>query len=187
MGRNLATLFVAVCLLAAVPHYLEKYQAASKRNRAAADAATSLASEPPAASVAVAQINPAIKPPSGRIMQLEADPSGHFRGDFRINGMELQGLVDTGATYVALNMATARRLGVHLAQSDFIHPVMTANGETKAAVATLDRVEIGNIRVTRVDAVVLSDDALQNSLIGMSFLNRLASYKVEGRTLTLKE
>lgn len=186
MGRYLTSLFVAVCLLAAVPHYLEQYGAGAKRDRTT-DAGATVPAAAPTASVAVAEVNPAPTRTSGRMVRLAADPSGHFRGDFRINGTELQGLIDTGATYVALNVATARRLGVHLAQSDFIHPVMTANGETKAAIATLERVEIGNIRVARVDAVVLSDDALQNSLIGMSFLSRLASYRVEGRTLTLKE
>ena len=50
---------------------------------------------------------------------------------------------DTGASLVAINVSTARRLGFSPAALDFQHQVRTANGSTKAAYVVLDRIEIG--------------------------------------------
>ncbi len=125
--------------------------------------------------------------PNGGTMRLRADAQGHYSGDFRINGRQVQGLIDTGATYVALNESFARRLGYTGNQLDFRYSVNTANGATKAAHVTLDRVEIGGIRVRDVEAFVLKDDALTSTLVGMSFLKKLASYSVADGSLSLKQ
>ena len=60
-------------------------------------------------------------------------------GDFRINGKPIRGLIDTGATYVAVNKSTARRLGFGAADLDYRYSVSTANGETKAAFVKIGR------------------------------------------------
>ncbi|MDP9807278.1 aspartyl protease family protein [Rhizobium tibeticum] len=124
---------------------------------------------------------------NGGTTRLQADAQGHYSGDFRINGRQVQGLIDTGATYVALNESFARRLGYTGNQLDFRYSVDTANGQTKAAHITLDRVEIGGIRVRDVEAFVLKDDALSSTLVGMSFLRKLASYSVADGSLSLKQ
>lgn len=120
-------------------------------------------------------------------MRLQADAQGHFNGDFKINGKPVQGMIDTGATYVALNESLARRLGYGGNQLDFRYAVNTANGQTKAAHVTLDRMEIGGIRVQGVEAFVLRDDALSHTLVGMSFLKKLDSYSVADGALSLKQ
>jgi aspartyl protease family protein len=120
-------------------------------------------------------------------MRLQADGQGHFNGDFKINGKPVQGMIDTGATYVALNESLARRLGYGGNQLDFRYAVNTANGQTKAAHVTLDRMEIGGIRVQGVEAFVLRDDALSQTLVGMSFLKKLDSYSVADGALSLKQ
>lgn len=118
-------------------------------------------------------------------VRLKADAQGHYNGDFRINGKSIQGLIDTGATYVALNESTARRLGYSTAALDYRNTVSTANGQTKAAYLKLDRIEIGGVRVQDVDALVLKDEALNTTLIGVSFLKKLNSYSVEDGALHL--
>ena len=120
-------------------------------------------------------------------MRLQADAQGHFNGDFKINGKPVQGMIDTGATYVALNESLARRLGYGGNQLDFRYAVNTANGQTKAAHVTIDRMEIGGIRVQGVEAFVLRDDALSQTLVGMSFLKKLDSYSVADGALSLKQ
>lgn len=120
-------------------------------------------------------------------VRLKADAQGHYNGDFKINGKPIQGLIDTGATYVALNESTARRLGFAGNDLNYRYSVNTANGETKAAYVKLDRMEIGSIRIRDVDALVLKDDALSSTLIGVSFLKKLASYGVEDGSLNLVE
>jgi len=126
-------------------------------------------------------------PLSGRRVSLESDGKGHFVGEFRLNGRRQEAMVDTGATVVALNRSTARRIGVQLSAADFRHTVRTANGETSAAAVTISELSIGRIRVEDVRAVVLEDEALDTILIGMSFLNRLSRYQVEDGTLLLEQ
>ncbi|TIU76362.1 MAG: TIGR02281 family clan AA aspartic protease, partial [Mesorhizobium sp.] len=63
--------------------------------------------------------------------------------------------------------------------------VNTANGAIKAAVVTVDRLQIGKISLDNVQAVVLDDRALQTNLIGVSFLQRLQKYEVQDGALLL--
>jgi aspartyl protease family protein len=118
-------------------------------------------------------------------VRLKANLQGHYTGDFKINGRPVPGLIDTGATYVAVNETTARRLGFGLMDLDYRYSVSTANGKTQAAFVKLNIMEIGSIRVRDVDAVVLKDSALASTLVGVSFLKKLASYGVEDGSLHL--
>lgn len=122
---------------------------------------------------------------SGKGVALEADRSGHFFGTFRINGRSERALVDTGASTVAINASAARRFGIAVGSLAFNARVQTANGIVEAAHVSLDRVEIGGISLRQVDAMVLPDKALSGTLVGMSFLSRLSSYRVEGGALHL--
>ena len=120
-----------------------------------------------------------------RAASIPINAEGHFSADFHINGRYVRGLIDTGATYVALNRTTARTLGLGLANSDFKHEVRTANGITNAALVMIDRMEIGSISVENVEAFVLEDSALSTTLIGMSFMSKLHSYRVNANKLEL--
>ena len=122
---------------------------------------------------------------SGRKVRLAADARGHYTGDFKLNGRKISGMIDTGATYVAINLSTARKIGVKLAADDFKYPVDTANGRTMAAAAMIDTLQIGRIVVADVQTMVLDDKALGGTLIGASFLNRLAKFQVENGALLL--
>lgn len=126
-----------------------------------------------------------VTPASTGSVQLAADGRGHFNGTFKLNGKSVDGMVDTGASSVAINESTARRLGFTANGLDYRYTINTANGSTKGARVTLDRVEIGSIRVRDVDAFVLKDEALSGTLIGMTFLKRLSSFQVQGSTLRL--
>jgi aspartyl protease family protein len=118
---------------------------------------------------------------------LKADGRGHFTASFRINGKPVEGLVDTGASLVAINESTARRLGFTANSLDFRYAVDTANGKTDAAHVVIDRIEIGAIRVRKVDAFVMRDKALSSTLVGMSFLKKLKSFQVEAGSLRLTQ
>lgn len=126
-------------------------------------------------------------PLSGRHHAVSIDRQGHFRDEFRLNGHRTNALIDTGATLVAINASMAQRIGIRLRSSDFIYEVNTANGTTRAAAATIAKLEIGRIHVENVDAVVLEDNALTGTLIGMSFLKRLQSFQVDSGMLVLKQ
>jgi aspartyl protease family protein len=125
--------------------------------------------------------------PLARKVSLRADGRGHFMGEFKINGRPVTAMVDTGATVVALNMSTARKAGIAVAAKDFRHKVTTANGEVRAAAATIASMQIGRITIENVEAMVLEDKALSGTLVGVSFLNRLAKYQVENGMLLLAQ
>ncbi len=147
-------------------------------------------SDAPARVTTTVEIDPAVLPrqnTGGRRVSIERDDAGHFVGDFKFNGRKIEGLVDTGATAVAINLSTARRIGVSVSASDMTQIVRTANGETRAAIVTIDRLDIGRISVNNVQAIVLEDSALGGVLIGMSFLNRLNKYQVDGNAMLLSQ
>lgn len=111
---------------------------------------------------------------------------GHYEATFKINNARVQGLIDTGATTIAINETTARKAGIRLSKKDFKYPVRTANGETMGAIATIKQVSIGSIRIRDVEAMVLNDKSLSHTLIGMSFLNRLKGFEFVSGNLVLK-
>jgi clan AA aspartic protease (TIGR02281 family) len=90
-------------------------------------------------------------------------------------------MVDTGASVIALTVSNAARLGIHPAQRDFTVEVRTANGSVRAAPARLDKVEVGDLIVRDVAAVILADGALSDNLLGLSFLSRAAAVRVQRR------
>lgn len=120
-----------------------------------------------------------------RGVTLEADATGHFSGVFTINGRKEKGMVDTGASMVAINLSTAERLGIPRKNLDFRYAVDTANGKARAAYVRLDSVAIGSISVPNVGAMVLEDKALSGMLVGMTFLKGLSSYQVDGAQMRL--
>jgi aspartyl protease family protein len=61
----------------------------------------------------------------------------------------------------------------------------TANGTIQAHVATIDRLELGNIRATGTDAAIAENFGDFN-VIGMNVLARLGSMRVEDGTMILK-
>lgn len=147
------------------------------------DSGPSVRKKAPAPTPVIAKAEPEALP--GRKVRLPADASGHFLADFKLNGRSVNAMVDTGATMVALNLSTARKIGIKLKPADFRYQVNTANGSTAAAAATIESLQIGRIVVNDVQAVVLEDSALDGTLIGMTFLNQLSKFEVADGTLLL--
>jgi aspartyl protease family protein len=90
-------------------------------------------------------------------------------------------MVDTGASHIAIPMREAARLGIFPRPSDFTVRVNTANGVTKAAMVQLRTVEVGDILVRDVPAIVHPDEGLSVNLLGMSFLSRVRWTHERGR------
>jgi len=117
---------------------------------------------------------------NSRRMILDADRRGHFLVDASVNGRRIEAMVDTGASTVALNAETARRLGINPPRSAYTIPVSTANGTVSAAGVALSEVRLGGIRLRNVDAMVVPDGLLETNLLGMSFLGRLSKFELSG-------
>ncbi|MFZ2100606.1 MAG: TIGR02281 family clan AA aspartic protease [Oricola sp.] len=118
--------------------------------------------------------------------RLRADGRGHYVAEFNLNSRRVTGVVDTGATMIAMNMSIARQAGITVRPNEFVYKVNTANGTVKAARVVVDEVRLGSIRVRDVEAMVLEDEAINIVLIGMSFLNRLRNFEFSNGTLEMK-
>lgn len=116
---------------------------------------------------------PASMSPSARNVVLTKGRNGHFEVEARVDGRRLDFLVDTGASHIALRESSAARLGIYPRPADYTVRVSTANGVTKAALVQLRSVEVGDIIVRDVPAIVHSDQGLSVNLLGMSFLSRV--------------
>jgi aspartyl protease family protein len=112
---------------------------------------------------------------SGTETRIRMAEDGHFWADVEIDGVRRRMLIDSGATATALSIATAQAAGLDLDESPFAAVINTA---------TVRRVAIGS--VTATDLGIVSSPAFGDTdVIGMNFLSRLASWRVEARTLIL--
>ncbi|MCB1478740.1 MAG: TIGR02281 family clan AA aspartic protease [Tepidamorphaceae bacterium] len=131
------------------------------------------------------ELNPSSPQVSGEDVVLRRGADGHFHARTRINGVEIELLVDTGASRVSLSQADAQAAGIDLSSLRYTVPVQTANGEVFMAGTRLNAVQIEPITVNDVPAFVAPPGALSGSVLGMSFLGALSGYSVRGDTLTL--
>jgi aspartyl protease family protein len=136
-----------------------------------ADRSGPIGSSPSA--MAAAPVDSPTSVSNSRTVTLSPGNDGHFWTDARVDGRRLQLVVDTGASQIALRAGDAARLGIHPTPRDYNVKVSTANGITRAALVQLRMVEIGNIVVRDVPALVHPDEALGVNLLGMSFLSRV--------------
>ncbi len=123
----------------------------------------------------------------GPSLTLAANRQGHFQTDARVNGRPMGFMVDTGASLVVLRASAAAEAGIRPIPADYTAKVSTANGEIRAAPAKLDRVELGDITVFDVPALVLPDKVLSQNLLGVSFLSRLKRYEVANGKMLLEQ
>jgi aspartyl protease family protein len=113
--------------------------------------------------------------------------NGHFEADVQVNGQTISMLVDTGASMVALSREDAERVGIIPENLTYSMNVMTANGRTQAAPVTLSEVSIGPIVRNNVTASVAEDGKLDQSLLGMSFLETLGSLQMQTDELRMRD
>jgi aspartyl protease family protein len=122
----------------------------------------------------------------GRTVAVARTNAGDFAITAEINGARVAMVLDTGASSVVLTRDDAKAAGLPLEVLQYTVNIDTANGRTRAAPVTLDRIAIGSLTERSVDALVAQPGQLKTSLLGMSFLNRLRSWEVSGDRLLLR-
>lgn len=128
----------------------------------------------------------ASRPGTVPTVHLARSREGEFSVRAELNGRRVPMIVDTGASSVVLTVEAAKAAGLPLEFLRYDVVVETANGRTKAAAVTVDRLVVGSIVARRVPALVAEQGDLRTSLLGMSFLNRLESYEVRGDRLVMR-
>ncbi len=134
----------------------------------------------------MAELMPGRAATKGRVVELARGNTGDFQITTDVNGKPMSMVLDTGASTVVLTNEAAKAAGLPLEMIKYTVNVDTANGRTRAASVTLDRVAIGGIVERSVPALVAQPGQLKTNLLGMSFLNRLQSWEVRGDKLVMR-
>ena len=121
---------------------------------------------------------------AGKELRVRMSDDGHFWVVASINGIRRRMLIDSGATVTAISPSTARQAGVDAGAG--LAPVVlpTANGAAPAETGKIDELRVGNI-VARNLRIVTAPGLGDLDVLGMNFLSKLESWRVEGRTLIL--
>ena len=120
----------------------------------------------------------------GSEVRIPMADDGHFWARATINGVERVMLVDSGATVTALSTTTAANAKIDLDGMAPPSVVSTANGTVTGKSATIATLKVGGITATDLPTIVAPEFGDQD-VLGMNFLSRLKSWRVEGKTLIL--
>jgi aspartyl protease family protein len=134
----------------------------------------------------LAELIPGRAASRGKSVEIARGSGGGFAVATHVNGARVAMVLDTGASSVVLTQEAAKAAGLPLEVLSYSVSVETANGRTRAAPVTLDRVSVGGITERAVAALVAQPGQLRTSLLGMSFLNRLESWEVRGDKLSMR-
>ena len=110
---------------------------------------------------------------------LRASADGHFYVEAEINGVPVNFMIDTGASDVVLSRQDAQRIGLNTEALSFTRRYSTANGMTRGAPIMLTQLSIASVTLDHFPASVNEGD-LDNSLLGMTALNRLGGFSIQG-------
>lgn len=124
-------------------------------------------------------------PGAGKTVQIAPDTGGMYFVSGAINGYAVRFLVDTGATLVAMNKQTAKRLGINYMLDGEEGLSQTASGFARTYLVKLNKVTVGEITLTDVDGAVIDGDQPLEVLLGNSFLGRV-NMERKGRLLMLR-
>ncbi|WP_424929356.1 retropepsin-like aspartic protease family protein [Amaricoccus tamworthensis] len=115
---------------------------------------------------------------------LSRGPGRHFRATVDVNGVGIPFIVDTGATGIVLSLEDAERIGIDPDTLVFSGRASTANGVVETAPVRLETIEFGPFSDTNVRAHV-NGGRLDDSLLGMSYLNRFSKLEIAGDRMIL--
>jgi len=120
---------------------------------------------------------------AGRV-EVPRSPDGHYYLTLDVNGEAIEFLVDTGASQVVLNARDAERAGIDTDNLAYLGRARTANGEVRTASVWVDDISLGGITDRNV-RVWVNQGELEQSLLGMGYLQRWSSIEIRNGALVL--
>ncbi len=118
-----------------------------------------------------------------REVRLQRNSMGHYLALGKINGVDVEFLLDTGATTIVIPESLAQSIGLSFGSP---YSVSTANGMATAYATRLDSVELGSIVLSDLRAGISNGLVGGEVLLGMNFLKQLDMTQ-SGDTLTLNQ
>ena len=116
---------------------------------------------------------------------LTRSEDGHYYAPGNADGAALRFLVDTGASVVALTQTDAELLGHFLNPGELTVVGRGVSGAVKGKAIIINRLSVGDISADNVPAVIIPD-GLPVSLLGQSFLSKIAHVTISDNRMTLK-
>ncbi|MBF7730203.1 retropepsin-like aspartic protease family protein [Pseudomonas sp. N040] len=116
-------------------------------------------------------------------VQLASGKGGHYLLDGQINGSGVTFLLDTGATQVAIPLEVAETLGLQKGAPIRVH---TANGSATGWRTSIQSLQLGDIRLQQVAAIIVPKMPGGQVLLGMSALKQLEFTQRDG-SLVLRQ
>lgn len=121
----------------------------------------------------------------GDTVRIQQSVDGHFWVDAKVNALPVRFLIDSGATTTAMTLRTAKSAGINISESPFPVVLITANGSVSAQRGTIQSLKIGPM-VAQDLPVVVAEEFGDSNVIGMNFLSKLGSWRVEGGEMVLE-
>ena len=117
----------------------------------------------------------------GEELRIPMAEDGHFWVDATVNGREVPGMSDSGASVTTISRETADQAGIETGYR--IAEVETANGSVIMHRAYADQFQVGEIARPELPVLVNANDG--TNVLGMNFLSSLESWRVEGNYLVM--
>lgn len=109
---------------------------------------------------------------------------GHFYADVTVDGATRNMLVDTGASVIALTGADAAAMGIQWDEAAVRQIGSGASGAVYGVPVTLANVQLGRLKASGVEAVVVPK-GLGVSLLGQSFLSQIDKVEIDQDKMVL--
>ena len=116
-------------------------------------------------------------------VRLASSKGGHYLLDGQINAQGVTFLLDTGATQVAIPLDIAERIGLEKIASIQVH---TANGMAQGWRTAIQSLQLGDIQLQQVAAIIVPNMDGGQVLLGMSALKQLEFTQRDG-SLVLRQ
>ena len=121
----------------------------------------------------------------GDTLRIRQSADGHFWVDAKVNALPVRFLIDSGATTTAMTLRTAQNARIDISKSPIPVILTTANGSVEAQRGTIQSLQIGPM-VAQDLPVVVAEEFGDSNVIGMNFLSKLGSWRVEGAEMVLE-
>lgn len=121
----------------------------------------------------------------GASLAVPLSSDGHYWVTADVNGQQVRFLIDSGASITAVSETTATQLGLPQDPLGGTVRMQTANGPVMARRSTIASMAIGPIQANELPVVVSATFGPVN-VLGMNFLGKLKSWRVEGGTMVLE-
>jgi len=121
----------------------------------------------------------------GAVVTVPMQQDGHYWVDAMVNGRSIRFLIDTGASVTALSRRAADAVGLPPDPMNRTVVMQTANGEITAERSVVAAMSVGTIQASDLP-VVVSPAFGDVNVLGMNFLSKLKSWRVEDGEMILE-